>query len=95
MITWDHYTTVINIKGNLNNVNQLGEFLAHNKCLIKSRFYCYHGEGNSNTPVFLPGESQGQQSLVACRLWGRTASDTTEVTRQHYYHRLIKCYSSN
>ena len=24
------------------------------------------------TPVFLPGESQGQQSLVAYRLWGRT-----------------------
>ena len=24
------------------------------------------------TPVFLPGESQGWQSLVGCRLWGRT-----------------------
>ena len=23
------------------------------------------------TPVFLPGESQGWQSLVGCRLWGR------------------------
>ena len=32
------------------------------------------------TPVFLPGESQGQQSLVGCRLWGHTESDTTEVT---------------
>ena len=32
------------------------------------------------TPVFLPGESQGQQSLVGCRLRGRTESDTTEVT---------------
>ena len=32
------------------------------------------------TPVFLPGESQGQWSLVGCRLWGRTESDTTEVT---------------
>ena len=32
------------------------------------------------TLVFLPGESQGQQSLVGCRLWGRTESDTTEVT---------------
>ena len=31
------------------------------------------------TPVFLPGESQGQGSLVGCRLWGRTESDTTEV----------------
>ena len=32
------------------------------------------------TPVFLPGESHGQGSLVGCRLWGRTESDTTEVT---------------
>ena len=32
------------------------------------------------TPVFFPGESQGRWSLVDCRLWGRTESDTTEVT---------------
>ena len=32
------------------------------------------------TPVFLPGESQGQGSLVGSRLWGRTESDTTEAT---------------
>ena len=32
------------------------------------------------TPVFLLGESQGRGSLVGCRLWGRTESDTTEVT---------------
>ena len=32
------------------------------------------------TPVSLPGESQGRGSLVGCRLWGRTESDTTEVT---------------
>ena len=32
------------------------------------------------TPVFLPGESQGRGSLVGCRLWDRTESDTTEVT---------------
>ena len=34
------------------------------------------------TPVFLPGESQGRQGLVGCRLWGRTESDTAEVTQQ-------------
>ena len=34
------------------------------------------------TPVFLPGGSQGQRSLVGCRLWGRTESDTTEATQQ-------------
>ena len=32
------------------------------------------------TLVFLPGESQGWGSLVGCRLWGCTESDTTEVT---------------
>ena len=29
--------------------------------------------------MFLPGESQGWGSLVGCRLWGHTESDTTEV----------------
>ena len=32
------------------------------------------------TSVFLPGESQGQRSLVGCHLWGHTESDTTEAT---------------
>ena len=32
------------------------------------------------TPAFLPGESQGRRSLVGCRLWGCTESDTTEAT---------------
>ena len=32
------------------------------------------------TPVFLPGESQGWESLVGCHLWGHTESDTTEAT---------------
>ena len=30
--------------------------------------------------VFLPGESQGQGSLVGCHLWGCTELDTTEAT---------------
>ena len=34
------------------------------------------------TPVFLPGESHGHRSLVGCRLWGCTESDTTEETWQ-------------
>ena len=32
------------------------------------------------TPVLLPRKSHGQRSLVGCRLWGRTESDTTEAT---------------
>ena len=38
------------------------------------------GEGNGNPLVFLPGESQGQRSLVGCHLWGCIELDTTEVT---------------
>ena len=34
------------------------------------------------TPVFFPGESQKRGSLLGCCLWGRTESDTTEVTQQ-------------
>ena len=32
------------------------------------------------TPVFLPRESQGRESLVGCHLWDCTESETTEVT---------------
>ena len=32
------------------------------------------------TPVFLPGESQGQGRLVGFRLWGCTESDMTKAT---------------
>ena len=40
--------------------------------------------------MFLPGESQGQGSLVGCRLWGHTESDTTEVTeRQHSSSKML------
>ena len=42
------------------------------------------------TPVFLPGESQGRRSLVSCRLWGRTESDTTEVTQQQQQQHLLR-----
>ena len=39
------------------------------------------------TPVFLPGESHGQRSLVGCSPWGCTESDTTEATwRQQTDH---------
>ena len=40
------------------------------------------------TPVFLPGESQGQRSLEGCRPWGRWGSDTTE--RLHF-HVSLSC----
>ena len=42
------------------------------------------------TPVLLPGESQGRWSLMGCRLWGRTESDTTEATQQKQQQQQIR-----
>ena len=39
--------------------------------------------------VFLPGESQARGSLVGCRPWGRTGSDTTEATQQQQERSLL------
>ena len=39
--------------------------------------------GMAPTPVFLPGESQGQSSLVGYTLWGRRELDTTERLSTH------------
>ena len=38
------------------------------------------GKSLQPTPVLLPGESQGEGSLVGFRLWGPTESDMTEAT---------------
>ena len=43
-------------------------------------FGYYWGICLPTTPVFLPGESHGQRSLVGCCPCGRTESDMTEVT---------------
>ena len=42
----------------------------------------------ATTPVFLPGESQGQGGLVGCCLWGRIESDKTEATQQQQQQQL-------
>ena len=46
------------------------------------------------TPVFLPGESQGWESLVGCHLQGRTELDTTEVTQQQQQHLLLRAQTT-
>ena len=53
----------------------------HDRATSLSLFTFMHWRRKwQSTPVFLPGEPQGRGSLVGCRLWGRTESDTTEVT---------------
>ena len=55
--------------------------VGHDWAASLSLFTCMHWRRKwQPTAVFLPGESQGRGSLVGCRLWGRTESDTTEVT---------------
>ena len=39
------------------------------------------------TPVFLPGKSHGQRSLVGCSPWGRRESDMTE--QFHFTHFIL------
>ena len=55
--------------------------VGHNRATSLSLFTFMHWRRKwQPTPVFLPRESQGRRSLVGCCLWGRTESDTTEVT---------------
>ena len=65
--------------GRLQSMGSLG--VGHDWATSLSLFtFMYWRRKWQPTPVFLPGESQGQGSLVGCRLWGHTESDTTEVT---------------
>ena len=55
--------------------------VGHNWATSLSLFIFMHWRRKwQPTPVFLPGESQEQRSLVGGRLWGLTESDTTEGT---------------
>ena len=55
--------------------------VGHNWATSLSRFIFMHWRRKwQPTPAFLRGESQGWGSLVGCRLWGRTESDTTKAT---------------
>ena len=42
------------------------------------------------TPVFLPGESQGQRNLVGNSPWGHKELDTTESASHTHTHTHIK-----
>ena len=72
--------------GRLQSIGSLR--VEHNR--VTSLFTFMHWRGKwQPTPVFLPGESQGQERLVGCRLWGRTESDTTEATQQQQQQHIL------
>ena len=65
--------------GGLQSRGSLG--VRHDRATSLSLFPFMHWRRKwQPTPVFLPGESQGWESLVGCRPLGRTESDTTEAT---------------
>ena len=70
--------------GKLANSQRYFKYQLINKYLLNTR------RKWQPTPVFLPGESQGRGSLVGCRLWGRTESDTTEATQQQQQQHISK-----
>ena len=64
--------------GGLQSMRLLG--VGHDWATSLSLFTFMHWRGKwQPTPVFLPGESWGRGSLMGCRLWSRTESDTTEA----------------
>ena len=52
----------------------------HDKFLILNKTYISNVLVIHFLRIASVGESQEQGSLVGCRLWGHTESDTTEVT---------------
>ena len=61
--------------------------VGHNWVASLSRFTFLHWRRKwQPTPVFLPGESQRQRSLVGCRLWGRTVGHSwSDLQQQQQY----------
>ena len=67
-------------------------------CFIKNVFHDFtvsnmsgrspEGRARQPTPVFLPGESQGQRSLARYSPWGCKESDTTEVPSHTHTHNM-------
>ena len=67
------------VHGVLKNRTRLGDFTFTFTFMHQRRKW-------QPNPLFLPGESQGQQSLVGCRLWSRTELDMTAATQQQQQH---------
>ena len=65
--------------GRLQSMGSLKSWTRLRDFTFTFHFHALEKEMATHSSV-LAGESQGWRSLVGCRLWGRTASDTTEAT---------------
>ena len=74
-------TQLKRLSSSSSRLQSMGSLRVGRNCATSlSLFTFMHGRRKWHpTPVFLPEESQGW-SLMGCCLWGRTESDTTEVT---------------
>ena len=68
-------------------ISQVKEFSAF-LCMGKIKGFCWRRKWQP-TPVFLPGESHGQRSLVGYSPWSHKEVDTTDqITHTHTHTRV-------
>ena len=58
--------------------------LSQSYCFFPEFALLFHRRQWQPTPVFLPGKSHGQRSLVGYSPWGREESDTTKWLHFHF-----------
>ena len=61
-------------------LQSMGSLRVRHNFTFTFHFHALEKEMATHSSGFLLGESQEWGSLVGCRLWGRTESDTTEAT---------------
>ena len=61
------------------SLQSMGSLRVRHNFTFTFHFHALEKEMATHSSV-LSGESQGWGSLVGCRLWGHTESDTTDVT---------------
>ena len=75
--------------------NKSNQDKTHHFTIISLHFFTLYWRRKwQPTPVFLPGESHGQRSLVGCSPWGHAESDTTEATWQQQLSMLLRLFMS-
>ena len=84
-IPWEYYMGEVNISAYTIGVSLEAQMVKNLQQCRKPGFNSWSRKipwrrAWQPTPVFLPGETHGQRSLVGYSPWGHKESDTTEVT---------------